>query len=125
MSQTLLDSNLIIYASRPKHGDLRRFIARETPAVSAISKVETLGYPDLTDPEKHFLEEFFAAAEVLNVSQPVIVESIRLRQRQRMSLGDALIAGTALSQTFRLATHNTDDFAWIEELDVVDPLAEE
>jgi hypothetical protein len=125
MSQILLDSNLIIYASRPKHEDLRLFIAREAPAVSAISKVETLGYPDLTDAEKQFLEEFFAAAEVLSVSQPVIAESISLRQRQRMSLGDALISGTAVHRSLRLATHNTDDFAWIEELEVVDPLAEE
>jgi len=40
-----------------------------------------------------------------------------------MSLGDALIAGTALSHGLPLATHNTKDFAWVEELEVIDPLA--
>jgi hypothetical protein len=40
-----------------------------------------------------------------------------------MSLGDALIAGIAMSQDMPLATHNVDDFAWIEELTVVDPLS--
>lgn len=65
----LLDSNLIIYASRPQHPALRTLIAREIPSVSAISKVETLGYPDLTEEEKRFLEAFFEAAEVLSVSQ--------------------------------------------------------
>ena len=39
-----------------------------------------------------------------------------------MSLGDALIAGTALSNLLRLATHNTDDFDWIDELKVIDPI---
>lgn len=42
-----------------------------------------------------------------------------------MTLGDAFVAGTALTHELRLATHNTDDFAWIETLDVSDPLAEE
>ena len=42
-----------------------------------------------------------------------------------MSLGDALIAGTALSHGLPLATHNAEDFAGSEELEVVDPLANE
>ena len=119
----ILDSNLIIYASRPQHAALRTFIAREVPSLSAISKVETLGYPDPTESEKQFLKEFFGAAEVLPVSQSVISEAIQLRQRRRMSLGDALIGGTALSYDLRLATHNTTDFEWIEELEIIDPLA--
>ena len=95
------------------------------PFVSAVSKVETLGYPKLSEKEKQFLEEFFEAAEVLPISGPVIAEAIRLRQQRRMSLGDALIAGTVLSHGQELATHNTEDFAWIEELEVIDPLANE
>ena len=121
----LLDSNLIIYASRPQHAALRTFIAREVPSVSAISKVETLGYPDLTEAETQFLEAFFEAAEALPVSQSAITEAIQLRQERRMSLGDALIGGTALSHDLRLATHNTEDFDWIEELEIIDPLAGE
>jgi predicted nucleic acid-binding protein len=42
-----------------------------------------------------------------------------------MSLGDALIAGTALSHDLRLATHNTDDFTWIDDLAVFDPIEED
>jgi hypothetical protein len=121
----LLDSNLIIYAGRPEHGALRDVIAREGPYVSGISKVETLGYHELSEQEKQFLEEFFDAADVLPVSQSTIAVATRLRQRRRMSLGDALIAGTALTHGLSLATHNTEDFAWIEELEVIDPLADE
>ena len=40
-----------------------------------------------------------------------------------MSVGDAIIAATALHSGLTLATHNAKDFAWIEGLDVVDPLA--
>ena len=119
----LLDSNLIIYASQSSHSALRSFIAREVPCVSAVSKVETLGYHELTDREKQFLEEFFRAAEVVGISQPIIAEAIQIRQQRATSLGDALIAGTALDRDLKLATHNTEDFECIEELEVVDPLA--
>jgi hypothetical protein len=121
----LLDSNLIIYASRPQHGALRKLIAREAPSVSVISKVETLGYHELGENGQRFLEAFFDAADVLPVSGSVVAAAIRLRQKRRMSLGDALIAGTARSPGLPLATHNTEDVAWIEELEVIDPLANE
>jgi hypothetical protein len=119
----LLDSNLIIYASRPEHKALRMFIARDAPYVSVISMVETPGNHAHRDDEQRFLEEFFDASTVLPVSQSSITVAIRLRQERRMSLGDALIAGIAMSQDMPLATHNVDDFAWIEELTVVDPLS--
>jgi toxin FitB len=50
--------------------------------------------------------------------------AIRLRQRRRMALGGAIIAGTALAHERILATHNTDDFRWIGESKLSDPLAE-
>lgn len=121
----LFDSNLIIYASQAKHESLRALIAREVPNVSVISKVETLGYHKLSAREQRFLGEFFDAAEVLPVSQTVVSEAIRLRQEQSISLGDALIAGTALAFDLALATHNTRDFAWIDKLQLIDPLSEE
>lgn len=121
----LLDSNLIIYATKPENKALRGVIAREAPYVSFISQVETLGYHGLTDREKRFLHDFFDAADVLMISRAIIDSAIRLRQQRRMSLGDALIAGTAICYGLTLATHNTKDFAWIDGLDIVDLLTRE
>lgn len=125
MNRVLLDSNLIIYAAQPHRDALRSMIAREAPFVSVVSKVETLGYPELGASEEQFLTEFFDVADVLPISSPVVASAIQCRQHRRMSLGDALIAGTALSHDLRLATHNTDDFAWIDDLEVFDPIEEE
>ena len=36
----LIDSNIIIYAAKPEHPELRSFIAMHTPLVSAVSYVE-------------------------------------------------------------------------------------
>ncbi len=54
----LIDSNIIIYAAKAEHADLRAFIAEHTPAVSAISYVEVLGYHRLTEEERQHLGVF-------------------------------------------------------------------
>jgi hypothetical protein len=57
------------------------------------------------------------------VSDAVVEWAIRLRQRRRMTLGDAIVAGTAVEHGRVLVTHNTEDFLWISELKLLDPLA--
>lgn len=121
----LLDSNIIIYAGQPAHEQLRRFIARHAPKVSAVSLIETLGYHRLSTREKQYLEEFFSAAVVLPISESVIVRAIQLRQQRKLSLGDSLVAATALLHELRLATRNVEDFNWIEDLEVINPLDEQ
>jgi predicted nucleic acid-binding protein len=120
----LLDSNIIIYAAQAEHATLRQLIADHTPAASVISYIEALGYHRLSEEERQFLERFFQATEVLPVSDAVVQWAIRLRQRRRMTLGDAIVAGTAVEHGRILVTHNTDDFRWISEIKLLDPLAE-
>jgi toxin FitB len=117
----LIDSNIIIYASKPEHADLRRFIAEHTPAVSAISYVEVLGYHKLTTSERQDLEAFFAAAPILPVSDAVLDQAVRLRQQKKMTLGDALVGATVLVYNLTLVTRNTDDFEWINGLSLLNP----
>ena len=119
----LLDSNIIIYAAQPDHERLRRLIGSQAPSVSAISVVEVLGYNRLSEAERTHFEEFFIASNILAVSELVIGEAVRLRQQRKMSLGDALIGATAIANDLTLVTRNVDDFAWIEGLQILDPLA--
>jgi predicted nucleic acid-binding protein len=117
----LIDSNIIIYATQPEHAVLRGFIAEHAPAVSAVSYVEVLGYHALAEAEQQQLETFFGVATVLPLDQAVLDAAVRLRQRRRMSLGDALIAATCLVHNLILVTRNVRDFAWIPELTLLDP----
>jgi predicted nucleic acid-binding protein len=121
----LLDSNIIIYAALPEHGALQDFIAKHAPAVSAISRVEVLGYHLLSVMDRRNFEEFFAAATILPISDSVLSRAVELRQIRKLSLGDALIAGTALAHGLTLITRNSADFNWIEGLALLDPLIEE
>jgi toxin FitB len=72
--------------------------------------VEVLGYHQLDDQERQYLEEFFRLARVLPLSQAVLDQAVALRQQRRSSLGDALAAGTALLHGLTLVTRNVDDF---------------
>jgi toxin FitB len=118
----LLDSNIIIYAARLEHHKLRRLIAIHTPAVSVISYVEVLGFHRLTDADKQYFEDFFLVSPILRLSADVLDRATWLRQQRKISLGDSLIAATALVHDRQLVTANTDDFRWILGLRLMNPL---
>lgn len=117
----LLDSNIIIYSAQLEHSQLRELIAAYSPAVSALSYLEVLGYHLLTEQQRQYFEEFFQVAQVLPISQDVLVQAVTLRQRKRLTLGDAIIAGTALVYELTLITRNVNDFRWITELNLLNP----
>lgn len=91
----LIDSNIIIDGGQPGYDNVRRFIAVNAPYVSVVSYVETLGDHKLRVEERDYLEEFFAVADMLPISDSILQEAVRLRQQRRISLADALIAATA------------------------------
>ncbi|HVS22000.1 MAG TPA: type II toxin-antitoxin system VapC family toxin [Pyrinomonadaceae bacterium] len=118
----LLDSNIIIYSAKREHVELRSFMAENAYSVSAVSLIEVLGYHLLDDKERQYVVEFFDAANILRISDPVITEAVKLRQTRRMSLGDAIVAGTALAHQLALVTRNIGDFSWIQSLSLINPL---
>ena len=92
----LLDSNIIIYAQQAEYAYLQDFVIENAPFVSAISFLETLGFHRLTLLEKQSLESFFASTVQLPLESKIIYRAMLLRQQRKMSVGDALIAATAL-----------------------------
>ncbi|HBA67376.1 MAG TPA: hypothetical protein DCZ48_14605 [Methylococcaceae bacterium] len=56
------------------------------------------------------------------VNLQVIQTAVMLRQQRKMSVGDAVIAATALEYHQTLVTRNVDDFDWIEGLKVINPI---
>jgi toxin FitB len=118
----LLDTNIIIYAAQGQHPKLRTFIAQHAPLVSVISYVEALGYHRLPPVERADLEAFFNVAKLLDVSRPVIDRAVSLKQVRKMSLGDSIVAATALVHGLTLVTRNVADFQWISGLTLLNPV---
>jgi toxin FitB len=119
----IVDSNLVILSNTPAFPGLRRLIGTSPVSVSAISQLEVLGYHKLTVVDKTYFEMWFHKVPVLPITTTVITAAIGLRQQRKMSLGDAIIAATALELNQELYTHNVKDFAWITGLTVIDPIA--
>jgi toxin FitB len=119
----LLDTNIFIYISQ---GKLPATTTLDTDiAHASVTQIEALGYSRLTTQEMHTLSELFDRSYTLDLIQPIVQTAIALRQRHAMSLGDAIIAATALEHQVELWTANNDDFLRIDDLQVLNPLSQE
>lgn len=118
----LIDSNLIIYATQPDHTRLQHWLVENATHYSIISRLETLGYHRLNRAEAALIHAILDHLMELTMDDEVIERAIGLRQQRKMSLGDALVAATALVHRLPLATANGKDFSWIEALTVENPL---
>lgn len=72
----LLDSNIIIYASKPGYDFLEPLIGASDACISAISYVEVLGYHLLTQAETEQLEEFFANTPTLPLAATALDQAV-------------------------------------------------
>lgn len=117
----LLDSNIVIYSSNADYDFLRQRLAPYDLVVSDISRLEVLGFSRITELEKWYFNEFFEAVECFIIAPQIINHAIMLRQIKKMSLGDAIIASTALLHNLPIMTRNDSDFNWIDSLQVVNP----
>jgi predicted nucleic acid-binding protein len=117
----LLDSNIIIIASKLVQVKLISYLKNNEKdlKVSIVSQIEVLGYHQLKQVEKSFLENFFKAISILPLSDIVAAKAIELRQRQPITLGDAIIAATALTYDVPLLTDNIKDYIGIKGLKVL------
>lgn len=92
------------------------------PVSSAISQLEVLGYHRITQEEKSFSRRLFSLCRIIAINDLIIEKGIELREQKKMSLGDAIIAATAITQKLPLITANTKDFKHIENLELINPL---
>jgi predicted nucleic acid-binding protein len=116
----LLDTNIYIYLA---NGSIKAEVLNDDIAFASITKVEALGYNQITVAEQSYLEALFAECEQLDLDESIIQRSIRLRQQVRLTLGDAIIAATAIENDCDLWTANTEDLIRIEGLRLHNPLA--
>lgn len=118
----LLDSNILIYALQAEHQQLRDLITKKKSVCSIISKIEVLGYHKLVKGEKEALEYFFSNITITPLNSEIAQLAIELRQERKLSLGDAIIAATALFNKAELLTANTNDFNGISKLTLINPM---
>ena len=119
----LLDTNVIIYLAK---GTVDIDSIKQDPiAFTSITKIEALGYTQITAAEQQYLEALLAECEQLDLTESIIQHAIKLRQRTNISLGDAIVAATAIEYNCELYTANDKDFSNVEGLRILNPLKKE
>ena len=122
----LLDSNVLIDAlAGLPHGVRVLREARKRLEVSvvysAISRIEVLGFPDLSEQEEAALRRLLNEFEEVAVSNAVVERTIQIRKSVRIKIPDALIAASAATAQAIVVTRNTREFERVPGLTVVHP----
>ena len=116
----ILDTNIFIYLA---NGTLdRKIISGQDISHASITKIESLGFPRMRANELLLLQILFSESYNLPLTDDIVERAIKLRQVKNMSLGDAIIAGTALEHSCELWTANEEDFTHIDGLRLHNPL---
>lgn len=121
----LADTNLVIDFLNKKLPPasiawLEQLVANQQLALSVVVRIELLSWNG-PPAEMQLLKSFIAANEVLPLDEPVIRQTILLRQQHRVKLPDAIIAATALAHGLPLLTRNATDFRRVADLVIIDP----
>ena len=116
----ILDTNIFIYLAK---GILSsELVANKDIAHASITKIEALGYSRIPANELLLLDALFNESYGLPLTDAIVELAIKLRQLKQMSLGDSIVAATAIDNNLTLWTANTDDFSHIEDLHLSNPL---
>lgn len=114
------DTNIVIYfGNQTLNEDI---IDNEPIYYASVSHIEAFGYPDILAAEEQRIEELLGVMIEVPLSAPIIQAAVRLRQFKKMSLGDAIIAATALQNNCVLWTTNVENFEHIDGLRLHNPL---
>jgi predicted nucleic acid-binding protein len=118
----VIDSNIIIYSTLPEQAKLRDLFDEEGICCSIISKIEVLGFKSINKEEITYYNSVFNNILSIPMNDAIIESAVLLKQQKKMSLGDSIIAATALVYDCALFTANTEDFKNIKGLKLVNPI---
>ena len=103
----LLDTNAIIALLQGNKALLQQLKNAEWVGISVISQLEFLVFPNLTDSDKVYFNQFLQRVDVIGLTTeqlPLITKIINLRRQYYLKLPDAIIVGAALQHRATLVS---------------------
>ena len=121
----LIDTNIVIYylegvLPESVHTFMDKII-KDCSNISAITKIELLGWNGFIGTNEKIYTEFVNHSNVLGITDDVINKTIEVRKAVKLKITDAIIAATAVLQGWELVTRNVSDFNNVRSLNLVDP----
>ncbi len=115
-NKLLLDTNIIIYALKGL-ADVRLYFDTK-PYVSVVTEIEVLGVKDLSEKETKVRETAIEFCSVVSLSNKIKAKAIELKRSIKMPIPDAIIAATAIEESFTLVSADKG-FKRIKELSLI------
>ena len=106
----LLDTNAVIQLLAGNPSLIKMVEDSDFLAISVISKLEFLSYPDLTEDEKNAFSELLEDLTVFDLmasDSALMQETVAMRIGGGLKLPDAVIAATALVNDCEVITNDT------------------
>ncbi len=124
-SKYLLDTNIIIGFLTGKDSVVSFHQVHLQSAeifVSQITRMELLGYPNITSNEEKRIKQFLNLVEILPITPAIENRVITLRRKTRLKLPDVIIIGTAMENQCILVTCDQEIcLKNIENLQIINP----
>ena len=108
----VLDSNLIILASKQKIDTEKLLAQYDEFYVSIVTYMEVYAYEFENADEKYLIDELFANLEIVEITRAIADQAIiyRKNKTKRIKLPDAIILATAKHLNADLLSDDWDDF---------------
>lgn len=122
MNRAVIDTNVLISWYKSGVISNSNALASIAPIFSIITKIEALGFQEITEGEARAIGKMLDTGELVYIDNDIAQRTIKLRQKHKIKTPDAVIAATALINNSELWTANTSDFTSIEGLKLRNPL---
>lgn len=116
-NKIILDTNIIIFASK-QIIDFQKILEKSDDLyVSIITYMEVYGYEFENPMEKEAIDLFFEGLEVIEINSEVAEQVIMYRKNKnkKIKLPDAIILATAKYLNAELITDDWDDFQVVDD----------
>jgi len=109
----LLDTNILLYLIGGKISE--RDIPRGNIAISFVTELEILSYPDITIEDEWKIRELLNEILIVDINEDIKKYTVDMRKGHRLKLPDAIVAGTAIFLKANLIT-NDREFSKVSEV---------
>lgn len=116
-NRLFLDTNIILYLLA---GDstLSTILHKKQLYISIITELELLGYKGITVEEEMIVRDFIAQCKVINITNEIKEETIRIRKMHHTKLPDSIIIATSLYLDLPLITSDAE-FKKVTDLSLI------
>lgn len=113
----LLDSNIIIYALN-NNPNVYSFVNEKRLAISFVTEIELLGWKGISSSDQALIADFLKQCLYIDYNYQLRLQTISLKQKYNLKLGDAFIAATSIEFDIPLVSADKE-FARIKELNFI------